>query len=147
MEGFRTLEDLKNEWDKPPKKIEPTYNPQKTEGKPYKTNGVNMTNSYYRGGKKEYKGEPINNKGDRHPTTIVKFNNPKKSLHRTQKPVELCEWLIKSYSNENDLVLDFTMGSGTTGEACKNTNRKFIGIEKDEEIFKIACDRLNYNIG
>ena len=133
MEGFRTLEDLKKEWG------EPTYNPQKTEGKPYKTNGREDVGVY---SEKGYKGEPINNKGDRHPTTIVKFNNPKKSLHRTQKPVALCEWLIKSYSNEGDLVLDFTMGSGTTGVACKNTNRRFIGIEKDEEIFKTAYERL-----
>ena len=133
MEGFRTLEDLKNEWG------EPTYNPQKTEGKPYKTKGREDVGVY---SEKGYKGEPINNKGDRHPTTIVKFNNPKKSLHRTQKPVALCEWLIKSYSNEGDLVLDFTMGSGSTGVACKNTNRKFIGIERDEEIFKTAYERL-----
>tara|TARA_R110001606_G_C15327337_1_gene645196 strand:- start:24 stop:1466 length:1443 start_codon:yes stop_codon:yes gene_type:complete len=134
MEGFRTLEDLKNEWGKI---REPTYNPQKTEGKPYKPNRKTETNVY--GTIKLTNDE---NKGDRHPTTIVKFNNPKKSLHRTQKPVTLCEWLIKSYSNEGDLVLDFTMGSGSTGVACKNTKRKFIGIEKDKEIFKIASERL-----
>ena len=90
-----------------------------------KHSGKRSSNELYGGGLSCSSEE----KKDRHPTTIVKFNNPKKSLHRTQKPVELCEWLIKSYSNENDLVLDFTMGSGTTGEACKNTNRKFIGIE------------------
>ena len=56
--------------------------------------------------------------------------------------MDLCEWLVKSYSNEEDTVLDFTMGSGSTGEACVNINRQFIGIEKDEEIFKIAYDRL-----
>lgn len=78
----------------------------------------------------------------RHPTSIVKFNNPKKSLHRTQKPVDLIEWLIKSYSNEGDVVLDYTMGSGSTGIACLNTGRSFIGIEKDPAIFKIAKDRL-----
>ena len=132
MEGYRTLDDLKKEWG------EPTYNPQKTKGKPYtdKRNGV--LKGLYGNIKREY----VRNHNGRHPTSIVKFNNPKKSVHRTQKPVELCEWLVKSYSNEGDLVLDFTMGSGSTGVACKNTNRRFIGIEKNEEIFKIAYDRL-----
>lgn len=116
-----------------------TYNPQKTEGKPYKNRQGKQTDTY---GKEDTERVITENKGDRHPTTIVKFNNPKKSLHRTQKPVALCEWLIKSYSNEGDLVLDFTMGSGSTGVACKNTNRKFIGIEKNEEIFKVAYERL-----
>ena len=118
-----------------------TYNAQKTEGKPYKTAGKNEKMKIYNNGK-EMKRTDIENKGDRHPTTIVKFNNPKKSLHRTQKRVALCEWLIKSYSNQGDLVLDFTMGSGTTGIACKNTDRNFIGIERDEEIFKTAYERL-----
>jgi DNA modification methylase len=66
----------------------------------------------------------------------------KPRLHPTQKPVALLEYLIKTYTNENETVLDFTMGSGTTGVACKNLNRKFIGIEKDETYFKIAQDRI-----
>jgi len=66
-----------------------------------------------------------------------------KTFHPTQKPVALMEWLIKTYTNENDLVLDFTMGSGTTGVACKNLNRNFIGIELDEKYFKIAKERIN----
>ena len=124
-----------------------TYNPQKTEGHKIrdwsKTKNIEAE-SYYRKDGETYKTNFNKNSDDgtRHPTTIVKFNNPKKSLHRTQKPVALCEWLIKSYSNQGDLVLDFTMGSGTTGHACKNTNRKFIGIERDEEIFKTAYERL-----
>lgn len=130
MEGFRTLDDLKKEWG------EPTYNPQKTEGKPYKTKGKGEVSIYKK------KRTSTENKGDRHPTTIVKFNNPKKSVHRTQKPIDLCEWLVKTYTNEGDLVMDFTMGSGTTGVACKNTNRRFIGIEKDEEIFELAYNRV-----
>ena len=116
-----------------------TYNPQKTEGKPYTIEKGHIKDGHVYGKKKR---SGINNKGDRHPTTIVAFNNPKKSLHRTQKPVDLCEWLIKSYSNEGDLVLDFTMGSGTTGIACLNTGRRFIGIEKDADIFKLARNRL-----
>lgn len=135
MEGFIPYDEIKNMWEKDPK----TYNPQKTKGKPYKTSGGKYKKDVY--GKHEK--QPSENKtGDRHPTSILKFNNPKKSLHSTQKPVALCEWLIKTYSNENDLVLDFTMGSGTTGEACKNTNRRFIGVEIDKEIFKIAHKRL-----
>lgn len=65
------------------------------------------------------------------------------NLHPTQKPVKLIEWLIKTYSNEDDTVLDNTMGSGTTGVACKNLNRDFIGIEKDQAYFKIAKDRIH----
>jgi site-specific DNA-methyltransferase (adenine-specific) len=67
------------------------------------------------------------------------------NLHPTQKPLELMEYLVKTYSNEGDTVLDFTMGSGTTGVACKNTNRKFIGIELDENYYNIAKERI-FNI-
>jgi len=63
-------------------------------------------------------------------------------LHPTQKPVELMEYLIKTYTNENETVLDFTMGSGSTGVACVNTNRKFIGIEQDDKYFEIAKNRI-----
>lgn len=71
------------------------------------------------------------------------FNRSKeKTPHPTQKPVDLLEYLIKTYTNEGDLVLDFTMGSGSTGVACLNTNRKFIGIELDEKYFNIAKDRI-----
>ena len=74
--------------------------------------------------------------------TIVKFNNPAKSLHPTQKPTALCEWLIRTYSNENDMVLDFCMGSGSTIEACINTNRRYIGIEMNKENYDVADKRL-----
>lgn len=63
-------------------------------------------------------------------------------MHPTQKPVDLLEYLIRTYTNENDLVLDFTMGSGSTGVACINTNRKFIGVEINEKYFNIAKDRI-----
>ena len=66
-----------------------------------------------------------------------------KSIHPTQKPVALMEYLIKTYTNENETVLDFTMGSGSTGVACRNTNRNFVGIELDKNYFKIAKERLN----
>ena len=81
-----------------------------------------------------------------YPTNILKFNNEHNvgsNLHPTQKPVALMEYLIKTYTNEGETVLDFTMGSSTTGVACINTNRNFIGIELDETYFKIAQDRIN----
>ena len=77
-----------------------------------------------------------------YPKSIIKFNNEPKQSHPTQKPVDLLEYLIKTYTLENEIVLDFTMGSGTTGVACLNTNRKFIGIELDEKYFEIAKNRI-----
>jgi DNA modification methylase len=144
MKGFRTLKDLREEWDIPATtdKTYKTYNPQKTKGKPYKSKDHNYKyNKVDVYGMKRVPGKE-NKTGDRLPTSILKFNNPKKSLHSTQKPTDLCEWLIRTYSNENDYILDFTMGSGTTGIACLNTNRNFIGIEKDEKIFKTARNRM-----
>ena len=76
-----------------------------------------------------------------YPKQILTFAR-EKGFHPTQKPLKLMEYLIKTYTNENELVLDFTMGSGTTGVACKNLNRKFIGIELDENYFNIAKDRI-----
>ena len=77
----------------------------------------------------------------RYPKTVQKFN-VQRGMHPTQKPVALIEYLIKTYTNENETVLDFTMGSGTTGVACINTNRKFIGIELNKEYFDLASKRL-----
>lgn len=77
-----------------------------------------------------------------YPFKILKFKRDKGSLHPTQKPVELLEYLIKTYTNEGELVLDNTMGSGSTGVACLNTNRNFIGIELDENYFNIAKERI-----
>lgn len=76
------------------------------------------------------------------PTQILKFNSPQDNFHPTQKPVKLLEYLIQTYTNENDLILDFTMGSGSTGVACHNLKRRFIGIEKDETYFKTAKKRI-----
>jgi len=79
---------------------------------------------------------------DEHPTNILEFSNPSKSIHKTQKPVDLLEWLIKSYSNEGDLICDFTFGSGSTAIACLNTKRRFTGCERDTDIFKTAKQRI-----
>jgi DNA modification methylase len=119
-----------------------TYNPQKTtghkksfvKGHEYKNGIVDV---YGNKGREDYFVDDT-----RFPTSIQKFAYDKKKLHRTQKPVALCEWLIKTYSNEGETILDFTMGSGSTGLACKTTGREFIGIEMDEDIFKIAEERL-----
>ena len=99
------------------------------------------------------KGETTNNQNlkalkktynYKNPTTLLKFDKIRKgSLHPTQKPVDLMEYLIKTYTNENETVLDFTMGSGTTGVACKNLNRNFIGIEIDEKYYNIAKERID----
>ena len=84
----------------------------------------------------------------KYPVNKLEFNrlskelNSKYILHPTQKPVELLEYLIKTYTNEDEVILDFTMGSGSTGVACLNTNRKFIGIELDEKYFEIAKNRI-----
>ena len=118
------------------------YEPQMEKGKPYKRKYTpNKVNNLGFG----IKGVQTDNKGTRHPTTILDF--PRKwrrqdQLHPTQKPVELMEFLVKSYCPENGLVLDFTMGSGSTGVACRNTNRNFIGIEIDENYYNIAKDRI-----
>ena len=123
-------------------KKQPTYNPQYTYGEPYKRwntqEAVDKQTNY---GK--HKQNVSQSDGKRLPTTVLKFNRVERPLHPTQKPVDLLEWLIKTYTNEDDTVLDFTMGVGSTGVACKNTNRNFIGIELDENYFKIAESRIN----
>lgn len=79
-----------------------------------------------------------------YPTNKLKFSNPNNNLsHPTQKPVALMEYLIKTYTNENETILDFTMGSGSTGVACKNLDRNFIGVELDKGYFEIAKERIN----
>ena len=86
---------------------------------------------------------------ENYPKSILKYNNSdnrQRGLHPTQKPVELCEYLIKTYTTEGETVLDSCMGSGSTGVACKNLNRNFIGIELDQEYFKIAEKRINENL-
>jgi site-specific DNA-methyltransferase (adenine-specific) len=120
-----------------------TYNPQKTEGTPYKRSGVKTKTNNHGYGVSVVES---NNIGERHPTSILDFPmlwRRQDQIHPTQKPVELMEWLVKSYSNIGDSILDPTMGSGTTGVACINTNRNFIGIEMDEGYFNIATKRIN----
>ena len=120
----------------------PTYNPQFEVGKPYTKKAVtNGDGNNY--GKFDRVGQVAVNNGTRCPRSVIKFSNDNHgSLHPTQKPVALMEYLIKTYTNDGETVLDFTMGSGTTGVACKNLNRNFIGIERDDKYFDISVKRI-----
>ena len=115
-----------------------TYIPQMEEGKPYisgKGTSGDITGNVIK--------VQTKNEGTRYPRSVQRFSmNKSKSFHPTQKPVELLEYLIKTYTVAGETVLDFTMGSGSTGVACLNTNRKFIGIELDDKYFEIAKNRL-----
>lgn len=117
----------------------PTYNPQKTQGKPYKRKSGNTTSSNYGIFNGDYHAENID--GMRYPRDVITYAK-EQGLHPTQKPVPLLEYLIRTYTNENETVLDNCMGSGSTGVACVNTNRKFIGMELEEKYFQIAKDRI-----
>ena len=118
-----------------------TYNPQKTNGKPYK---CAPKKEQYEGYGKHERTVTDNKDGLRYPVTVQEFkSNMRGSVHPTQKPVTLMEYLIKTYTNESETVLDFTMGSGSTGVAAKNLNRKFIGIEMDEGYFNVAKKRID----
>ena len=87
---------------------------------------------------------PYSDDGTRYPIQVIKFKRDclKSNIHPTQKPVALMEYLIKTYTNEDEVVLDFAFGSGSTGVAARNTNRKFIGIELDSDYFRIALERI-----
>lgn len=118
----------------------PTYNPQMWQSTPYsgfKSNTKNIGEAY--GNLKSQHRD--NTDGSRYPKTVLKFKQ-EKGYHPTQKPVPLMEYLIKTYSNEGDLVLDNTMGSGTTGVAAIQCNRRFIGIESDSTYYGIAMKRI-----
>lgn len=118
------------------------YNPQKIEGLPYCTKNNSMKT-------KAYSAIPnviTNNEGDRFPLSWVKMANSNgDKIHPTQKPVALFEYLIKTYTNEGDIVLDNCAGSFTTGVACQNLGRHFIGIELDKEYYKIGKERMAMN--
>ena len=122
----------------------PTYNPQFTEGKPYAKTSRKASTNY----RPYIEGATVNTTGKRYPKDIIKFNIPKiefgkgKKYHPTQKPVALLEYLIKTYTNAGETVLDNCMGSGSTGVACVNTSRNFIGMELDEKYFEIAKARI-----
>jgi len=120
-----------------------TYNPQMEQGKKYNDNRKSKNRGLSSVVSSELLNTGRSNIGVRFPKSIQKISNPNNnSLHPTQKPVALFEYLIKTYTNEGDLVLDNCAGSGTTGVACKNLNRDFILIEKDAEYAEIARRRV-----
>ena len=122
-------------------KKQPTYNPQYTYGEPYirwnTQEAVDKQTNYG-----SHKSNIAQSDGKRLPLTVLNFNRVERPLHPTQKPVDLLEWLIKTYTNEGELVLDNCMGVGSTGVAALNLNRSFIGIELDENYFNIAKERI-----
>ena len=125
------------------------YNPQFTKReKPIKSGGNSIQARVYNNFKCMEDGKEYKKTYDyKNPVTLIEFDKVRKgALHPTQKPVPLLEYLIRTYTNEGETVLDFTMGSGSTGVACVNTNRNFIGIELDEEYFKIAENRIEQAI-
>ena len=140
---LRTYENISVFYEK-----QPTYNPQMTDANPDRIRPLskgnlhgarnNITNSDNCKVDKDY------NPNKRYPINILKFSNPVgRAIHPTQKPVALMEYLIKTYTNEGETVLDFTMGSGTTGVACKKLKRNFIGIEKEKKYFDMAEKRID----
>ena len=123
-------------------KKQPTYHPQMTAGTPY-DKGVRK--NQLSGSYGDFQPVHVSSDGERYPTDIIYVKTAESEgevVHPTQKPVALLEYLIKTYTNECETVLDNCMGSGSTGVACLNTNRNFIGIELDEKYFSIAKERL-----
>lgn len=123
---------------------QPEYYPIKTKGEKNKRTKTCKGKNNIIGD--DGSGNQWSNTSDmKYPSNIIKIKSTDstRNFHPTQKPVELIEYLIKTYTNESETVLDFCMGSGTTGVACSNLNRKFTGVEKDLEYFKIAEERIN----
>lgn len=118
----------------------PTYNPQMGKGKPYGgfSSETATIGEVYAKQKSKHRDNP---EGSRYPKTVLKFKQ-EKGFHPTQKPVPLMEYMVRTYTNEGELVLDNCMGSGTTGVACMNANRSFIGFEREKDYFDIAVDRI-----
>ena len=135
---LRQTEDIAVFYSKPP-----CYKPQMTQGKPYTATGSKQSSNYG----SQVKSTTVCADGLRYPRELIRIAADERGtvgrIHPTQKPVALMEYLIKTYTNEGETVLDFTMGSGTTGVAARKLNRKFIGIELDEMYFNIAKDRID----
>lgn len=124
----------------------PTYNPQKTQGHTRKTATKRHDNTDLYGS--QVFDELPYDSTERYPRSVLMFPSDKQklALHPTQKPVALLEWLVRTYSCEGDTILDNCMGSGSTGIACLNTGRKFIGMEKDDHYYRIASARIRRGI-
>jgi len=138
---LRNHEDILIFYNKPG-----TYNPQFTKGQPlhgkgtkYKTKeGTNNNYGFYDGTKEDVRKGST----EKYPKSILNFDRPHPPIHPTQKPIELAEWIIKTYSNENDIILDSTSGSGTIPIACNNLKRNWIAFESDKKYFELANERI-----
>lgn len=120
----------------------PTYNPQFTQGEPYHRNHTTLRQSVY----SKSERIPTKNDGRRYPRDVQKFATAygkRRLFHPTEKPTDLLEYLIKTYTDEGETVLDATMGSGSTGVACVNTGRNFIGFETEKNFYDIALKRIS----
>ena len=139
MPNYKEYSEIKKLYEP---SIKNTFNPQKTDGKPYKEkvkpSDINKELSNYRAKIKQSSNES----GQRFPKSIIKFKPDIDKIHPTQKPIKLNEYLINTYSNKGDLVFDFCFGSGSSIIACINTERNYIGCEKDENIFHLASERI-----
>lgn len=122
-------------------KHQPTYNPQFGAGKPYRNSKVGIgTTNYHRTKDKKIVSQ---SDGRRYPRDVIRIENSnRKSFHPTQKPTRLLDYLIKTYTNTGDIVLDNCMGSGSTGVACVETDRNFIGMEMNKHYFEVAKERV-----
>ena len=125
-------------------KKQPTYNPQKTTGHQRKVSSAEhkknckMTTNYNEHALHTYDST------ERYPRSVIKFAKDvqKSAMHPTQKPLALCEYIIKTYTDEGDIVLDNCIGGGTTAEACVKTGRKYIGFETEKQYYDLACERV-----
>lgn len=123
-------------------KRQPTYNPQMTQGEPY---DKGIRKDQLSGSYGDFQPVRVSSNGERYPTDIIYVKTAESEgevIHPTQKPVALFEYLIKTYTNKGEIVLDNCMGSGTTAVACLNTDRNFIGFELDEAYFMLANERI-----
>ena len=130
----------------------PTFNPQFAEGKPLHSKGISYMDKEAKNqnyGKFHQTEDTRKGSTEKYPTSILQFSKPHPSVaqHRTEKSIECLEYLIKTYTNEGETVLDNCMGAGSTGIACINTNRKFLGIELDKNYFEIAKKRIESILG
>lgn len=134
---LRNHEDILIFYNKPG-----TYNPQMVVGEKSHSRGTKgkLINNNY--GKYNFMEGEAENGEYKYPKSIITFDRPHPPIHPTQKPVELAEWIIKTYSNERDIILDSTCGSGTIPIACKNTNRQWIAFETDKNYFDMAYERI-----
>lgn len=125
-----------------------TYNPQFTKGSPLHSKGINYKNKEIKNqnyGEFNHTDDTRRGSTEKYPTSIISIQkpHPSKALHRTEKPVELADWIIKTFSNEKDVVLDNTCGTGWTAVSCKKNNRNFIGMDIDENFCNIARKRIS----